>query len=391
PIALGPAATGVRATASIDASRANVAQSVVLTATVLDATGASSALRLEGIALDQPDGTATLTAEAPLPDGTAPWRLLAMTASIPASFANATVDVAILSTEGIGGDELGIDGAVVLDQSAAEQVVWLADGGARAGDAEDPPAVRAVLSTALAERIGLEVGDELEFRYAGTGRRGGLLVADIVEAVPGAATGLAVFAPLEVLEASMLQRGTSIVEPTSVWAAGVPSADVALSAALDDRPVATSAPGVAASIVGALVGGWWIATSGSVLLSLVAAFAIAQTLALARRRELGVLRALGVPHRRQARMRAGELSAVLGASVALGLLAGGLVSWLLVPDLVRAVTPGILSLGTAVSFAWPGLVVAILVLSAGLAAIVIATAARVRAAARTATVGEDAR
>ena len=85
----------------------------------------------------------------------------------------------------------------------------------------------------------------------------------------------------------------------------------------------TSAPGVAATIVGALVGGWWIATAGSVLLSLVAAFAIAQTLALARRRELGVLRALGVPHRRQARMRAGELSAVLAASVALGLLAGG--------------------------------------------------------------------
>ena len=53
------------------------------------------------------------------------------------------------------------------------------------------------MSTALAERIGLEVDDELEFRYAGTGRRGALLVADIVDAVPGAATGLAVFAPLE--------------------------------------------------------------------------------------------------------------------------------------------------------------------------------------------------
>jgi hypothetical protein len=90
-------------------------------------------------------------------------------------------------------------------------------------------------------------------------------------------------------------------------------------------------------------------------------------------------------------MRAGELSAVLAASVALGLLAGGLVSWLLVPDLVQAVTPGILSLGTAVSFAWPGLVVAIGVLSTGLAAIVLATAARVRTAALAATVGEDAR
>ena len=127
-IALGSAATGVRATASIDASRANVAESVVLIATVVDANGASAALRLEGAPVDQPDGTASVTAEAPFPEGTAPWRLLAMTASIPASFANATVDVTLLSAEGIGGDELGIDGAVVLDQSAAEQVVWLADG-----------------------------------------------------------------------------------------------------------------------------------------------------------------------------------------------------------------------------------------------------------------------
>lgn len=391
PLELGASATALRATASIASSRANVAGSVVLTATVLDATGAAASVRLEGAPVAQDDGTATVTAEAPLPAGTAPWRLLAITAAVPASFANATVEVALSGAEAVDGEALDIAGSVALDQSAPEQVVWLADGADGADANADAAAVRAVLSTALAARLGLEVADELEFRYAGTGRRGELVVADIIEAVPGAATGLAAFAPLEVLETSMLQRGTSIVAATSIWAAGSPSADVALSAALDDRPVATSAPGVAATIVGALVGGWWIAAAGSVVLSLVAAFAIAQTLALARRRELGVLRALGVPHGRQARMRAGELSAVLGASVALGMLAGVLVSWVLVPDLVRAVTPGILSLGTPVTFAWPGLIVAVGVLVLGLAAIVVATALGVRSAARTATVGEDAR
>lgn len=395
PLELGAAATALRATASIASSRANVAGSVVLTATVLDANGAAASVRLEGAPVAQDDGTATVTAQAPLPAGTAPWRLLAMTASVPASFANATVEVALSGAEAVGGEVLDIAGSVELDQSAPEQVVWLADGADGADDAgdanADAVAVRAVLSTGLATRLGLEVGDELEFRYAGTGRRGELVVADIVEAVPGAASGLAAFAPLEVLATSMLQRGTSIVAATSIWAAGSPSADAALSAALDDRPVATSAPGVAATIVGALVGGWWIAAAGSVVLALVAAFAIAQTLALARRRELGVLRALGVPHRRQARMRAGELSAVLGASVVLGMLAGVLVSWVLVPDLVRAVTPGILSIGTPVTFAWPGLIVAVGVLVLGLAAIVVVTALGVRSAARTATVGEDAR
>lgn len=392
PLDLGASATAVRATAAITSSRANVAGSVVLTATLLDATGAAASVRLEGTPVAQEGGTATLTAEAALPAGTAPWCLLAMTASVPASFANATIEVDVRGAEAVGGDALEVAGSVALDQSAPEQVVWLA-GGADGGDGADADAaaVRAVVSTALAARLGLEIGDEIEFRYAGTGRRGGLVVADIVEAVPGAATGLAAFAPLEVLETSMLQRGTSIVAATSVWAAGSPSADAALSAALDDRPVATSAPGVTATIVGGLVGGWWIAAAGSVLLSLVAAFAIAQTLALARRRELGVLRALGVAHTRQARMRAGELAAVLGASVLLGLPAGVLVSWVLVPDLVRAVTPGILSLGTPVTFAWPGLVLAVGVLVLGLAAIVVATAVGVRTAARSATVGEDAR
>ena len=396
PLPLGPSATGLRVTATVGSSRESAAASVVLAATLLDANGAAATLRLDAAAVPEPiDGVVTVSAEAVLPEGTAPWRLLALTASVPASFANATVEVAVTAVDALGADALEVAGGAVLDQGAPEQVVWLANGTAGAADAstgaEEEAPVRAVLSTELAARLGLTVGDEIEFRYAGTGRRGGLEIAEIVDAVPGAATGLAAFAPLEVLEASMLQRGTSLVSATSVWASGSTSADAALSAALDDRPVATASPGVADTIVSALVVGWWIATAGSVVLSLLAASAIAQTLVLARRRELGVLRALGVSHRRQARLRAAELGAVFGASVVLGMPAGLLVSWLIVPDLVRAVTPGILSLGTPVSLAWPGLVVALVVLGAGLSVVVIATTLGVDRAARTATVGEDAR
>jgi hypothetical protein len=82
---------------------------------------------------------------------------------------------------------------------------------------------------------------------------------------------------------------------------------------------------------------------------------------------------------------------VLAASVVLGALAGMLVAWLLVPELVRAVTPGVLPLGGSVSLAWPGLVLALGVLVAGLAVIVIVAARGVDRAARAATVGEDAR
>ena len=45
--------------------------------------------------------------------------------------------------------------------------------------------------------------------------------------------------------------------------AGDPDADRAFSEALGDRPVATAAPGVTASVVGSLVSGWWIAAGGS--------------------------------------------------------------------------------------------------------------------------------
>ena len=127
------------------------------------------------------------------------------------------------------------------------------------------------------------------------------------------------------------------------------------------------------------------------MLSLVAAFAIVQTLAIGRRRELGVLRALGVTTGRQARMRAAELAGVFGAALVLGGAAGALVSWLIVPDLVRAVTPGILTIAGGVSIAWAPLVAAAFVLAAGLALIVAAAALNVGRTARSATVGEEVR
>jgi len=98
-----------------------------------------------------------------------------------------------------------------------------------------------------------------------------------------------------------------------------------------------------------------------------------------------------VPASRQAGMRAVELGSVFGAAVVLGAAAGVLVSVLIVPSLVRAVTPGILPAAGGVEIAWLPLGVALAGLAIGLAAIVVAAAAGVRRGARTATVGEEAR
>lgn len=393
PVPLGEEATGLRMTGRL-AFDPDSRPSIGFVAVLLDATGAPTVLTLEGQTSLSQDGSATVAAEAALPDGAAPWHVLAVGATRTRAHSFATVQVTLDSVQALGGGPLDIPESTAEFHSGTNDVtLWLADGGVLAGagpDTEAPP-VGAAVSSRLAAHLGVGEGDSFEFRYAGTGRRGGAVVSSIVDVVPGAVSPLALFAPLENLLVSQLQRGASYVAPNSVWAAGDPAADDDLSAALGDRPVATAAPGVTADVVEALVPGWWIATAGAMALSLVAAFAIVQTLAIARRRELGVLRALGITAATQGRMRAAELGGVFGAALVLGAVAGGLASWLIVPELVRAVTPGILPLAGGISFSWAPLGIAVAALAVGLAVIVAAVAGSVSRASRTATVGEESR
>lgn len=407
PVPLGDSATGLRVRLDVHVVD-GFPQGFTVVALLLDATGAPAQLPLEGglffDADDLPQFTGDLDfegyfeGEAELPEGQGPWSLLAIATGLgPVAGGQITIDVAEAEAVGVG--PLDISGTGIMTGQNPDAIVWLGDGGVLAeappvqGDGVDSkrPPVQVAATKALASRLGVGPGDLVELRYAGTGRRVDAVISSLVDAVPGASGSLALFAPLEHLLTSQLQRGTSIVPPDSLWAAGDTGADAALSAAMNDRPVATSAPSLAAGVVGALVPGWWIATAGSAVLSLVAAFAIVQTLAIARRRELGVLRAVGITAGRQARMRAAELGGVFGAALVLGAAAGVLVSWLVVPDLVRAVTPGILALAGGIDVAWAPLALAVAALAVGLAAIVVYAAFGVSRAARTATVGEEAR
>lgn len=394
PAPLGDGATALRMTAHV-VSDTDHPPAIELVALLLDATGTPTALTLDTQSWPIDGGSAAVVAEAALPEGTAPWRVLAIDAVRARSFASAVVHVTLESVDAVGTGPLDIPPSVAEFHSGVnDATVWLADGGELAADGgadgEAPP-VAVVATAGLAAHLGIDEGDSFEFRYAGTGRRGEAVVSSVADVVPGATSSLAFFAPMENLLISQLQRGTSFVAPNSVWSSGDPAAAAGVSAVLGDRPVATAAPGVAADVVESLVPGWWIATAGAIALLLVAAFAIVQTLAIARRRELGVLRALGIPATAQGRMRAAELAGVFGAALVLGVLSGGVASWLIVPELVRAVTPGILPLAGGVSFAWAPLAVAAALLAAGLAVIVVAVAVSVSRASRTATVGEDAR
>ena len=393
PLPLGAEARALRMTLGVRSADGDP-PTLAFSAVVLDARGTPAALRFDGDARHNPDGSVTVVAEAALPEaGAAPWRLLAIGADRVRSPQNSAATLTLDSVAAVGGEPLKISAEAELSRGFESTLVWLADGGVLADAGADtvaPPLAGAV-SRELADRLGVEEGGSFDFRYAGTGRRGSVVVTSIVDAVPGASTPLALFASMEHLLVSQLQRGASFVPPNAVWAAGDPRADDGLSAALGDRPVTVAAPGVAAALVGALVPGWWIATAGAGVLSLVAAFAIVQTLAIARRRELGVLRALGLTPAVQARMRAAELGGVFAAALALGVPTGLLAAWLTVPSLVRAVTPGILPLAGGVSVSWGEAAVAVALLAAGLTVIVAAAAWGVARSARTQTVGEEAR
>ncbi|MFC0198743.1 hypothetical protein ACFFIR_17890, partial [Microbacterium arthrosphaerae] len=291
PLPLGDEATALRVTARAESSGTRH-PGFGLVALLLDATGTPDDVILDGELTANDDGSTSLVAEAALPEeGTGPWRLLAIGAFRERAFTGATTQVSVESVEAVGGEPLDIRASVEFPSGINDVIAWLADGAA--SDSEPAP-VAVVVTSALAAHLGIVPGDTFEFRYAGSGRRGEAVVSSITDLVPGASSALAFFAPLENVLVSQLQRDPSFVAPNSVWAAGDPAADDEMSAALGDRPVATAAPGVAAEVTHALVPGWWIATAGAMALSLVAAFAIVQTLAIARGRELRTLRALGI-------------------------------------------------------------------------------------------------
>lgn len=385
PLGLGGAATGLTLTVTAEWTGADVSDALQPLAIVLDARGTPAALPL-GVTSVTPDG---VSAEATLPDGTAPWSLAALVMRVGPTPSPPVGTVSIATAAAVDGEVLDLSGSVAFDGADREAVLWVAEGGAAAdGDGER---LRVVASSAFAERFGVAAGDSLEYRVAGTGRRGDVVIADIVPAVPGASRSVALFALSEDLLTSSLQRGTSFAQPGSVWVSGPATPDQELSAVLDDRPVRAAVPGVAERVVGALVPAWWIAVVGTAALALIATVAIVQTLALTRRAEPAILRAAGVPARQQARIRARELAASLGGAGLLGLVVGALIAVVLAPPLVRATTPGILPVVVSLETGLGSAAAVIGSLAAGLAAVIGAAAISVRREARSAVVGEEAR
>ncbi len=184
-------------------------------------------------------------------------------------------------------------------------------------------------------------------------------VAAVVDAVPGSLEPDVVLADAGALSQALIDQGTDIGQPTQIWVA---TADGSDPANIADRAVvvpgiisASAAPTAAVTDANAAVRlVFWVASAGSILLAITGIAAVSATSLAARRPEVAVLRALGMPSRAQARGRALELgTVVLGALIA-GVAAGWLVALAIIPELASATTlPGRATLPAALRLELP--------------------------------------
>ena len=244
-----------------------------------------------------------------------------------------------------------------LQQGETEQehviapgLTWVEDRGMPldAAPATPTPTLRVpvALTTAAADASALSPGDSFELAYAGTLVPARLTT--VVPAVPGQTGELGALADSRVLARALVADQRTLPWPSQVWAtpSGDPQDTVAALTTREDLRGVTGPGAVAvtdATSAARLV--FWVASAGAVLLALTGIAAVAATLLSARRPEVAVLRALGMPPAAQARSRALELAGVVLAAVAFGLLAGWLVGTAVVPELAATTTrPGGLTL-----------------------------------------------
>ncbi len=209
---------------------------------------------------------------------------------------------------------------------------------------ETAPVPLAITET-LAEDNNLTLGSPIEIRVFDATIDA--QVAAVVNAIPGTLQPNMALADTVALSSALLAQGQLLGDPSEVWisaddpgrVAGEVAAVRGIASASTAPPVAITDANSAARLV------FWAASAGSILLAVVGIGAVAATVLAARRPEVAVLRALGMPPGSQASARAVEVGSVVVGSAAFGLLAGWLVGVLVVPDLATSTTaPGLAEL-----------------------------------------------
>lgn len=292
----------------------------------------------------------------------------------------------------------GAQPLVVPAETAEAATVSLPPAGPGAGVVRvlpGPPApLPLVVAAGWAADDGLDVGAPVAVRV--DGHPVDAVVSAVVPVVPGA-PGRAALADLRGVGAALLVTATDLPTVTEVWYASDDPQDTADAVRAVAGPaglrvdVVTAAAPTDDPLTGTAGTALVVAAACALAVALPGVAAATLALARTRRPEVGVLHALGVPPRAQARGRTAETGVVLGLAVAAGTLGGLLLGLVLAPALVRVVDTGPVAV-TVAPTVQPGVLVGLLgVAVVGCLLVALDDGARVRRLAATATVREDAR
>jgi hypothetical protein len=381
---------------------------------LLDALGAMHSLDLP--APEGTEGSWTYRAEIEPSDiGPGPWRIAALDVTLPEAVVPRAAELAVdaISVDGASVD-LGLRWSVaapetkmtsrpiVIDNTPGFRVARGVEAGGILRLLPISPdrgtgltIAQVVVSQPLADAFGLAPGRLLTLNLPFADDDVNATVGLVVPAIPGTSTGAAVLIDLGWVRVLELRSHLEPEGPAHAWAAPEDPvaaiaavrrelpADARIRSAAED-PVGT----MLASAAVVLVAG----AAGTAILALVALATVAGALLRARAGDVVLLRALGLTRRAQARIRGVELAAIALFGGVAGVAAGAIVSVLTVSPLARAAVPDPYPHIPTVLLADPStLGVGFGALVLGIAAVVVAYAARVATQARVLSAREELR
>jgi hypothetical protein len=194
------------------------------------------------------------------------------------------------------------------------------------GGREDRLSAPVVVSQALADRYGFEVGDLVDVALQASATVRGEIVA-VVPGIPGASDASALLLDASLVRHAELRAFTEDAV-SDLWI----DADDPQAVATAIRPllpptarVDDSSDPAARDLLGAAVVAVAVAAGAASVLAIVAVAAISAMTRSARRPEAAILRALGFRPRQQGCLRAVENAAAIGVGLLAGAVAGALV------------------------------------------------------------------
>jgi hypothetical protein len=205
--------------------------------------------------------------------------------------------------------------------------------------AEPSARLPAVLTADFASRNGLAEGDDVDVRFAGTGRSVIAQVAGTVAALPTAGDADAILVDYPAFAEQQL-RITEAIPPTTGLVLRADDVDTVRAV----LPPGTSSlgiePGTPDRMLGIARTLLWVAAGGAAVLAAVGVASVSAALVAERGRETRILSVLGETPRRQARGQRLELAVTMLLALLGGAASGVLLAVVAVPSFARAAAPG---------------------------------------------------